>query len=242
MSSENDTEINWNEVVGKEALGENGLDFGTVKEVTGDYLVTEVGMLNKKIYHLPKSSAKYFNGVFLNFSLNESDLSIYEQKIDESAADDKSFLQSQDMSTNEETLIPLISENLQVTKNIIEDNKKIVKVPIKETKTVQIQLMHEKVTIERRDVNQKDNTYEKGTNIGLKNNVESNQEPGDGSEIYSKAEFLIPIKREEPIITKKSFVREEVVLKKNPVTETKTITEEITKEEISYNKGQNIQS
>jgi uncharacterized protein (TIGR02271 family) len=72
--------------------------------------------------------------------------------------------------------------------------------------------------------------------------VESNQEPGDGSEIYSKAEFLIPIKREEPIITKKSFVREEVVLKKNPVTETKTITEEITKEEISYNKGQNIQS
>ncbi len=242
MSSENDTEINWNEVVGKEALGENGLDFGTVKEVTGDYLVTEVGMLNKKIYHLPKSSAKYFNGVFLNFSLNESDLSIYEQKIDESAADDKSFLQSQDVSTNEETFIPLISENLQVTKNIIEDNKKIVKVPIKETKTVQIQLMHEKVTIERRDVNQKDNTYEKGTNIGLKNNVESNQEPGDGSEIYSKAEFLIPIKREEPIITKKSFVREEVVLKKNPVTETKTITEEITKEEISYNKGQNIQS
>jgi uncharacterized protein (TIGR02271 family) len=199
-------------------------------------------MLNKKIYHLPKSSAKYFNGVFLNFSLNESDLSIYEQKIDESAADDKSFLQSQDMSTNEETFIPLISENLQVTKNIIEDNKKIVKVPIKETKTVQIQLMHEKVTIERRDVNQKDNTYEKGTNIGLKNNVESNQEPGDGSEIYSKAEFLIPIKREEPIIMKKSFVREEVVIKKNPVTETKTITEEITKEEISYNKGQNIQS
>jgi stress response protein YsnF len=242
MSSDNNNKINWNEVVGKEALGENGLDFGTVKEVTGDYLVTEVGMLNKKIYHLPKSSAKYFNGVFLNFSLNESDLSIYEQKIDESAADDKSFLQSQDVSTNEETFIPLISENLQVTKNIIEDNKKIVKVPIKETKTVQIQLMHEKVTIERRDVNQKDNTYEKGTNIGLKNNVESNQEPGDGSEIYSKAEFLIPIKREEPIITKKSFVREEVVLKKNPVTETKTITEEITKEEISYNKGQNIQS
>jgi stress response protein YsnF len=242
MSSENDTEINWNEVVGKEALGENGLDFGTVKEVAGDYLVTEVGMLNKKIYHLPKSSAKYFNGVFLNFSLNESDLSIYEQKIDENAAGDKSFLQSQDMSTNEETLIPLISENLQVTKNIIEDNKKIVKVPIKETKTVQIQLMHEKVTIERRNVNQNDNTYEKGTNIGLKNNMESDQEPDDGSEIYSKAEFLIPIKREEPIITKKSFVREEVVIKKNPVTETKTITEEITNEEISYNKGQNIQS
>ena len=243
MSSENNNEINWNEVVGKEALGENGLDFGTVKELTDDYIVTEVGMLNKKIYHLPKSSAKYFNGVFLNFSLNESDLSIYEQKIEESAAaDDKLFSESQDVSTKGESLIPLVSEDLQVTKNILEDNKKIVKVPVKETKTVQIELMHEKVIIERRNVNQNDNTYEKGTNNSLKNNKPSNQEPRDGSEIYSKAEFLIPIKKEDPVITKRSFVREEVVIKKKPVTETKTITEEITREEISYNKGQNIQS
>ena len=242
MSSENNNEINWNEVVGKEALGENGLDFGTVKEVTDDYIVTEVGMLNKKIYHLPKSSAKYFNGVFLNFSLNESDLSIYEQKIEESAVEDKVFSESQDMSTKGEDLIPLIGEDLQVTKNIIEDNKKIVKVPVKETKTIQIELIYEKVTIERRYVNQSDNTYVKGTKSDLKNNKPSNQEPGDGAEIYSKAEFLIPIKKEDPIITKRSFVREEVVIKKKPVTETKTITEEITREEISYNKGQNVQS
>ena len=242
MSSENDNQINWNEVVGKEALGENGLDFGTVKEVAGDYIVTEVGMLNKKIYHLPKSSAKYFNGVFLNFSLNESNLSIYEQKIEESVADNKSFSKSQDMSTKEETLIPLISENLQVTKNITEENKKIVKVPVKETKTVQIELMHEKVIIERRNVNQNDNTYEKGTDTSLKNKEASNQEPGNRSEIYSKEEFLIPIKKEDPVITKKSFVREEVVIKKKPVTETKTITEEITNEEISYKEGHNIQS
>jgi stress response protein YsnF len=243
MSSENNNkEINWNEVVGKEALGENGLDFGTVKELTDDYIVTEVGMLNKKIYHLPKSSAKYFNGVFLNFSLNESDLSIYEQKIEEGAVDDKVFSESQDKSIKGEDVIPLIGEDLQVTKNILEDNKKIVKVPVKETKTVQIELIHEKVIIERRIVNQNDNTYEKGTNNSLKNNKPSNQEPGDGAEIYSKAEFLIPIKREDPVISKKSFVREEVVIKKKPVTETKTITEEITREEISYNKGQNIQS
>jgi stress response protein YsnF len=146
------------------------------------------------------------------------------------------------MSTKGEDLIPLIGEDLQVTKNIIEDNKKIVKVPVKETKTVQIELMHEKVIIERRNVDESDKTYKKGTKSNLKNNKPSNQEPGDGAEIYSKAEFLIPIKKEDPVITKKSFVREEVVIKKKPVTETKTITEEITREEISYDKGQNIQS
>jgi stress response protein YsnF len=242
MSSDNNNKINWNEVVGKEALGENGLDFGTVKEVTDDYIVTEVGMLNKKIYHLPKSSAKYFNGVFLNFSLNESDLSIYEQKIEESETEDKFFSESQDKSIKGEDVIPLIGEELQVTKNITEDNKKIVKVPVKETKTVQIELMHEKVIIECRNVNQNDATYERGTSTSLNNNNPSNQYLGDGPEIYSRAEFLIPIKKEDPVVTKRSFVREEVVIKKKPVTETRTITGKITKEEINYNKGQNIQN
>jgi stress response protein YsnF len=214
------------------------LDFGTVKEVTDDYIVTEVGMLNKKIYHLPKSSAKYFSGVFLNFSLNESDLSIYEQKIGESTPNDNFLSESLDKPTTEDILIPLISEDLQITKNIIEDDKKIVKEPIKETKTVQIELMHEKVIVERRIVNKNDNIYDKGTSTNLNNNEISSQVSQKGSEspgsMYSKTEFLIPIKKEEPVITKKSFVREELIVKKKPITETKTITEEITKEEVKY--------
>src|SRR5688500_15057177 len=111
MSSENNNEINWNEVVGKEALGENGLDFGTIREISDDYIVTEVGMLNKKIYHLPKTFVKHFNGVFLNFSLNVSDLPIYEQKIGESAFNDKSSSGSLSTTTKEEMSIPLISED-----------------------------------------------------------------------------------------------------------------------------------
>ena len=39
---------------------------------------------------------------------------------------------------------------------------------------------------------------------------------------YSWTEYSIPIKKEEPVITKKSFVREEVIIKKKPITETKT--------------------
>lgn len=238
MPPENDNEINWNEVVGKEALGENGLDFGTIKEISSDYIVTEVGMFNKKIYHLPKNFVKYFNGVFLNFSLNESDLQTYEQKIVESTFDDSSFSGSPDMSAKKEITIPLISQNLQVTKNITEDNIKITKEPIKEMKIVQIELMHENVKIERKVVTMNDYTGEKGTNIHLHNNETSNQVPPAESEgeatIYSKTEFSVPIKKEVPVINKKSFVREEVLVKKKPITETKTIAEEITREEIKY--------
>ncbi len=238
MSSKNDDEINWNEVVGKEALGENGLDIGTIKDVADDYIVTEVGMLKKKIYHLPKSSAKYFNGVFLNFSLNESDLSTYELKIGEGAFSEDSISGLQDMAAKKEMLIPLISEDLKVTKTIIEDNIRIVKEPIKETKTVRIELRYEKVTIERKEVSMNDVMLDKGTNINLSNSKTSNEGRNQESDIegsmYSKTEFSIPIKKEEPLITKKSFVREELVINKKPVTETKTIAEEITKEEVKY--------
>jgi stress response protein YsnF len=237
MSPENDNEINWNEVVGKEALGENGLDLGTIKEISGSYIVTEVGMFNKKIYHLPKTSVKYFNGVFLNFSLNEPDLQIYEQKIRESTFSDNSFSESPEVTEKEEMSIPLISQNLELTKNITENNIKITKEPIKETKTVEIELMHENVTIEIRDISINDNEGDNETNIKLSNNETSNQEPHWESKsdpsIYSKKEFSIPIKKEVPVITKKSFVKEEVVIKKKPVTETRQVTEEVTSEKVN---------
>ena len=142
------------------------------------------------------------------------------------------------MPSKEEMSIPLISEDLQVTRNVIEDNIKIIKEPIKVTKTVKIELMHEKVTIERRGVLMNDDTFEKGTNTNLNNGERTNQDSHNESEnkasMYSKTEFSIPIKKEEPVITKKSFVREEVIIKKKPITETKTIAEEITKEEVKY--------
>ncbi len=222
MSSEKGKAINWNEVIGEEALGESGLDLGTIKEVTDDYIVTEAGMLNKRIYHLPKSSAKYFNGVFLNFSLNESDLTTYEQKDKESILNSNSFSESSDKLTKEETSIPLISEDLQVAKSITEDSIKIRKEPSKETKTVQIELVHEKVTIQKRPIARSDN----------KSDSTYLSKP-ESSSLDSKTEFRIPIKREEPVVTKKSFVREEVIVKKRPITETREVTKEVTSEKVN---------
>ena len=239
MSSENDSQINWNEVIGKEALGENGLDIGTIKEISTDYVVTEIGMLNKKIYHLPKISAKYFNGVFLNFSLKESDLPTYEQKIKENILNDDPFSESPNRSTKEEELsIPLISEDLQVTKTIAEANIKIVKEPIKETKTVELELMHEEVTIERRSIGVNEDAFDKGKNANLSNEKTGTLSPHEESEseasMYSKKVYSIPIKKEEPLIRKNPFVREEVIIKKKPITVNKTIEDEVTTEEIKY--------
>ena len=75
MSSDHDEDIDWNKVMEKEAMGENGLDLGTIKQIEEDYIITEMGGLTKKRYKLPRSAVKSFNGVFLNFLLNESDAS-----------------------------------------------------------------------------------------------------------------------------------------------------------------------
>ena len=48
MSSDYDEEIDWNKVMEKEAMGENGLDLGTIKQIEDDYIVTEMGGLTKK--------------------------------------------------------------------------------------------------------------------------------------------------------------------------------------------------
>lgn len=234
MSTKNDKEINWNEVIEKEALGVDGLDLGTIKEVRDEYIVTETGFLTKKKYHLPKSAVKYFNGVFLDLSINELDLVNYEQK-EKVAFDDNSSYKSSDLSKEAETSIPLISEDLKVKKKILDDDVKIIKEPIKETKTVQIELMHEKVTIERNPIN---NISYKEVNLSSTDNPsllsESNKDSELKGPVESKTEIMIPVKREEPIITKKPFIREEIIVKKKPETETKTISEEITKEEIRY--------
>ncbi len=52
-----------------------------------------------------------------------------------------------------------MGEDLKITKNIAEDNINITKVPITETKTLEIQLTHEEILIERRPVNSEYHLY-----------------------------------------------------------------------------------
>ena len=51
--------------------------------------------------------------------------------------------------------------------------------------------------------------------------------------VTSKEEIKIPLKKEEVEVLKQPYVKEEVVLKKRRVTETKTITEEVKSERLT---------
>jgi hypothetical protein len=73
-----DTEIDWNDVIKKEARGMNDLDLGEVQEVVEDNVFVQKGIIDHKIFHLPKSLIQSYDGQILRFNISEGELKNYE--------------------------------------------------------------------------------------------------------------------------------------------------------------------
>ncbi len=224
--------INLDYIIKKEVLGIDGLDLGKVIEIGETYVVTQRGLIDKKKYHLPISSIESFDGEFLNLKINETDLKSYEQTEDNLFEGYSSF-KSSDMSHEVQTTIPLIDEKLEVTKKTIEENMQIIKEPIKETKIVEIELIHDKVTLTKRPFKQNNiakkieshsHTLESNSSDSQ---IDKEEEEEDMRNYDDTTEIIMTLEREEPIIVKRSHIKEEVIVKKETLFETKTITEEL---------------
>jgi sporulation protein YlmC with PRC-barrel domain len=48
VSTSNDKNIDLDSLAEKEAVGTDGLDLGTVKEIGGTFIITQKGLINKK--------------------------------------------------------------------------------------------------------------------------------------------------------------------------------------------------
>ncbi len=69
----NDHEINWTEVLKKEARGIDEADFGEVQEIALYYILTERGVINKDKFYLPRDLVDRFDGDKLIFNISEED-------------------------------------------------------------------------------------------------------------------------------------------------------------------------
>ena len=65
--------IDWDEVVKKEARGINDADFGEVQLTMGDAVITEKGITDKKRFYLPKYLVDKFDGHTLWFRITEDE-------------------------------------------------------------------------------------------------------------------------------------------------------------------------
>jgi uncharacterized protein (TIGR02271 family) len=233
-------DIPWNEIIKKEAVGINNDDLGKVQEVGSVSILTKKGFLNTEFFDIPKNLVERYDGDKVYFTINEEQArsfakrnsSITTEKEEEEYSINQSKITVEDEnndlsphsssidSKNNDIVIPLMSQELVVTKKEVIDEVTITKEPTKETKTEQVQLMHEEINIERRPVN----------NLTDSANTSTTKE--DVPPIESKTEIKIPLKREEIEVTKKPYVKEEIVIKRKPVSETRRISEEITTEQI----------
>ncbi len=202
------SDINWNDVIKKEARGINNEDFGEIQDLQGQYVLVQKGIFNKERFYIPKDLAESYDGYVLRFRFSERELSQYYE--DPLAIRDSNSMQE---TTREkeaiEKHITLTEEEkrLDISKKSQENQATITKKPVTEIKTVEVSLTREKISIERR--------------------------PPSGqiqaqSPIQSKKDIQIPLKREEVKVTKKPYVKEEVIIKKNAFTDSKEITGDVT--------------
>ena len=73
MSSNSIDDIDWTDVIGKEARGLGDADLGEVQEIHGDMVVTKSGVIGKKVYNIPRSLVIKYDGHKLWFSVTEDE-------------------------------------------------------------------------------------------------------------------------------------------------------------------------
>jgi hypothetical protein len=79
-NNSSNSNINWNDVLKKEARGYNEIDLGEVQYVDKESITTQRGTLAKERFYIPKKFVQRFDGDTLWFTLTSEDLNLY--KID----------------------------------------------------------------------------------------------------------------------------------------------------------------
>ena len=229
----NSNNIDWNDVIKKEARGSDDEDLGEVRETGQDYVLVQKGMINKEKFYIPKNMVKSYDGGVLRFDISKEEVKkrymrdsphIAEEYSSSSYRQEEEDKSNSNVSRENDTRIPLIEERLNVSKEESTEEATVTKEPITETKTLEVPVTHEEVTIEKRPP--RDRKY---TSISAESPVES------------KTEIKIPLKKEEVQVTKQSYVKEEAVVNKKPLTKTQQVDEQVRSKKISNANDKNTE-
>jgi uncharacterized protein (TIGR02271 family) len=238
-------EIPWNEIIKKEARGIDNTDFGEIQSVDPEYVKTQKGIIDKEFFSFPKNLVQGYDGDRVWFKVTEEEArNSYiqnPQNVDldqgessnnntiektEPTSDDDNSLSNTEEEEEEEEIIPLTAEKLDIAKTEVVDEVIITKEPVKDTKTEQIPVMHEELTIEIRPV-----TNDQSSLLSS-NNSNSDKKNELMKPVENKTNIRIPLKREEVEVSRTPYVKEEIVVKKKSVSETQTVMEELVSEKV----------
>ncbi len=214
--------IDWDDVIKKEARGINDEDLGEVHEVGDTYVMVQKGLINKEKYYVPQNEVESYDGNILRFKLSEEE--IKSKYLGDSPPLTRNT-EKDDEEESESTRVSLVEERLNISKrDVTYKEATLVKEPVTETKTVEVPITREELVVERRPASKSTTST-------------SDLKPP----VTSKEEIKIPLKKEEVEVKKEPYVKEEVVLKKRRVTETKTVTEQVKSERLADTSGIDVE-
>lgn len=205
---------NWDRIVHKNVRTSDNQGFGKVVAIPNDSdTIVITSQSGSDRYMLPKSAVSGFNGAEVILGITLAEMGSYrmdEAQVKEAQPSDL-VAEQQVVTESQQDTVPLIEERLNVKKHTRTEQATIRKEPIKETKTLEVPITYDELIIERRPAS-----------------GEASPQPSERAE-----ELKISLNREEFEVTKEPYVKEELVIKKEPKTETKTVTEDIVSERIA---------
>jgi uncharacterized protein (TIGR02271 family) len=217
-ASSGDAVVNWDRIIHKNVRTLDNQGMGKVVAVPNDEdTIIISSQSGSEQYKIPRSSVSGFNGaeVLLNETAYKIMSSSY--RVDNAgvyeAKPSNIITEGHQQQEKEESTVPLMEERLNVSKKTSTTQYTITKEPITEKKTIEVPVTHEELIVEKRPP---------------KESSSSAQGP-----VNSKTEIKVPLMREEVEVTKEPFVKEEVVVKKKSIAETRTISDTVTSERIN---------
>jgi stress response protein YsnF len=229
--------IDWDDVIKKEARGINDEDLGEVQEVTQDYVLVKKGVINKEKLYIPRDLAIGYNGTILIFNITA------EEAKNKFLRDSEPVLSQSQVSgegatiTDDLVIIPVMAERLDVSKKAYSQEAKIIKESITDTKTTEVQLVHEELYIETRPISQEEEEVSTAKGYQTKTSSSSSSVqsdiPTEEEEEEEEEVATLFLRVEVPEVSKHPYLKEEIIVKKESITETKKISEQIRSEKVS---------
>ena len=194
--------IDWNEVLKKKARGINDEILGEVRKVTQDYVLVEKGVLNKEKLYLPCDLAIGYDNNTLIFNITAEEAKNKFLRDSPPVFSQSQFMGKDATIADDLVIIPVMAERLDVSKNTYTQEAKIIKESITETKITEVPLVHDELYIETRPI----------------------------SEEQEVATLFLRF--EVPEVSKHPYLKEEIIVKKKSITETKKISQQVRSEKV----------
>src|SRR3954452_25392278 len=126
------SDIDWNEVIKKEARGLKNEDLGEVHEVTNGYVLVQKGLIHKEKFYIPQDQVESYDGHVLRFKISADEINRYAGDSHPASIEDQ-YESTIEIDSGggsaggieiEETKVPLADENLHEKEEISEVKRK----------------------------------------------------------------------------------------------------------------------